>query len=256
MCHFMGKLDNCNKSFSQLGNMKSHQNKFHLDTLKVLTQKLATMDPDTPIPQEERELLEYFASIYKNSNKGIKGRGKGSTKVSLSPEAISRASSSPVEKRRTSRRKSSRTNNGDNVMANIPSTIDSLMTNENIQSVQNGIAHSDKSPNPNYSYSQFPPQAGGSLDDYPGASGYVNGAESSNNLNKDENSETNSKQNSSNNLMMPLTNVSGFSFSFDNSNEPVNAPQSNEQRSQLSNISQSPVNSQEPIKFKNISYKS
>lgn len=30
----------------------------------------------TEVPEEERELFEYFAKLYKNSNKGIKGRGK------------------------------------------------------------------------------------------------------------------------------------------------------------------------------------
>lgn len=79
---FICKLDNCNKGFTQLGNMKAHQNRFHLDTLLHLTSRLATMETDiNAVPEDERELLNYFASIYKNSNKGIKGRGKGSTKI-------------------------------------------------------------------------------------------------------------------------------------------------------------------------------
>ncbi|CCD23463.1 Azf1p NDAI_0B04290 [Naumovozyma dairenensis CBS 421] len=73
---FVCKLDNCNKTFTQLGNMKAHQNKFHLQTLLELTSKIAEMNPNETIPEEDRELLEYFASIYKNSNRGIKGRGK------------------------------------------------------------------------------------------------------------------------------------------------------------------------------------
>lgn len=79
---FICKLDGCNKTFTQLGNMKAHQNRFHLNTLNELTQRLAEMDPNENIPPKERELLEYFASLYKNSNKGIKGRGKGSTRIS------------------------------------------------------------------------------------------------------------------------------------------------------------------------------
>lgn len=78
---FICKLDGCNKTFTQLGNMKAHQNRFHLNTLNELTQKLAEMDPNENIAPKERELLDYFASLYKNSNKGIKGRGKGSTRV-------------------------------------------------------------------------------------------------------------------------------------------------------------------------------
>ena len=34
---FICKLDNCNRSFTQLGNMKAHQNRFHLDTLKTVS---------------------------------------------------------------------------------------------------------------------------------------------------------------------------------------------------------------------------
>lgn len=40
-----------------------------------MTEKFATRDADTITPQE-RELFDYFARLYKNSNKGIKGRGK------------------------------------------------------------------------------------------------------------------------------------------------------------------------------------
>ncbi|QHS76218.1 Azf1p [Saccharomyces paradoxus] len=86
---FVCKLENCNKTFTQLGNMKAHQNRFHKETLNALTAKLAEMNPSENIPLEERQLLEYFASIYKNSNRGIKGRGKGvGTKKSIisSPE--------------------------------------------------------------------------------------------------------------------------------------------------------------------------
>lgn len=78
---YICRLDNCFKRFSQLGNMKSHQNKYHPQTIKELTQKLALLDPDPTknnISQNEMELLSYFASLYKYSNKGIKGRGKSS----------------------------------------------------------------------------------------------------------------------------------------------------------------------------------
>lgn len=258
---YICKLDDCNKSFSQLGNMKSHQNKFHLETLKVLTQKLATMDPSQPIPQEERELLEYFASIYKNSNKGIKGRGKGSTKVALSPEAVSRASSSPARRSRNSRKTNSRTNSEDHEIANIPSAIDSLMTNENIQSVTNEMANQYKSPNPNYSYANFQGQPPGSLDDYSTGPAYGNPDDPNNNvgLNKEDNNiqNTDNKQSTTNNLMMPLTNVSGFSFSFDQNPEAMtNNNQVNNQSRPPAAMNQQAVNQQEPIKFKDVSYKS
>jgi len=69
------KLDNCLKQFTQLGNLKSHQNKFHAGALRTLTEKFAARDVNNISPGD-RELFEYFADLYKNSNKGIKGRGK------------------------------------------------------------------------------------------------------------------------------------------------------------------------------------
>lgn len=84
------KLDGCRaasggsgKVFSQLGNLKAHMNKFHKDTLARLSTHFtkngygAGADGETGITPEERELREYFRSLYKNCNKGIKGRGKG-----------------------------------------------------------------------------------------------------------------------------------------------------------------------------------
>ncbi|CAL9727888.1 hypothetical protein MOUN0_B02740 [Monosporozyma unispora] len=79
---FVCKLDNCFKTFTQLGNMKSHQNKFHLETLTELTKRIAEVDPAQDMSIEERDMLDYFASLYKNSNKGIKGRGKVKSKNS------------------------------------------------------------------------------------------------------------------------------------------------------------------------------
>ncbi|KAK0720857.1 hypothetical protein B0H67DRAFT_487052 [Lasiosphaeris hirsuta] len=72
---FLCRLDDCNKTFTQLGNLKSHQNKFHLDTLKTLTARVASTGFDTLL-SEDKDFWEYFTTMYKNSNKGIKGRGK------------------------------------------------------------------------------------------------------------------------------------------------------------------------------------
>ncbi|KZF21275.1 hypothetical protein L228DRAFT_169367 [Xylona heveae TC161] len=73
---FTCRLDDCGKQFSQLGNLKSHQNKFHASSLNLLTERFASIHDGEPVSQNDRELWEYFASLYKNSNKGIKGRGK------------------------------------------------------------------------------------------------------------------------------------------------------------------------------------
>ncbi|KAL4801724.1 C2H2 transcription factor [Aspergillus unguis] len=69
-------LDDCGKQFTQLGNLKSHQNKFHAETLRNLTLKFSTVIDGDHMSPQDRKLWEYFATLYKNSNKGIKGRGK------------------------------------------------------------------------------------------------------------------------------------------------------------------------------------
>jgi uncharacterized Zn-finger protein len=73
---FTCRLEDCNKQFTQLGNLKSHQNKFHSDTLRNLTQRFASFREGDAVSAQDKELWEYFADLYKNSNKGIKGRGK------------------------------------------------------------------------------------------------------------------------------------------------------------------------------------
>ncbi|KAM3082148.1 DNA-binding transcription factor [Clarireedia jacksonii] len=70
------KLDDCRKQFTQRGNLKSHQNKYHTATLRRLTSKFANLSDAEKITSADKELWEYFAALYKNSNKGIKGRGK------------------------------------------------------------------------------------------------------------------------------------------------------------------------------------
>lgn len=56
--------------------LQSHQNKFHSAALRQLTERFAALRNPDEISQEDRELFEYFAELYKNSNRGIKGRGK------------------------------------------------------------------------------------------------------------------------------------------------------------------------------------
>ncbi|KAI0122861.1 hypothetical protein BJ170DRAFT_115080 [Xylariales sp. AK1849] len=68
-------LDDCKKQFSQLGNMKNHQNRFHKETLQKLKQKFGSMAIDDIKDPKDRELISYLRQYYKNANKGIKGRG-------------------------------------------------------------------------------------------------------------------------------------------------------------------------------------
>jgi hypothetical protein len=73
--------------------LQSHQNKFHASTLKHLTQKFGTISAGGYVSKADKELWEYFASLYKNSNKGIKGRGKDRRTSTLSSSASVNASS-------------------------------------------------------------------------------------------------------------------------------------------------------------------
>jgi hypothetical protein len=56
--------------------MQSHMNKFHAGALQQLTAKIANARNGETVSSADRELREYFATLYKNANKGIKGRGK------------------------------------------------------------------------------------------------------------------------------------------------------------------------------------
>lgn len=73
---FTCKLDDCNKHFTQLGNLKSHQNKFHVETIRRLKSRFESIKEGDVVDTWEKEMWEYFGSLYKNCNKGIKGRGK------------------------------------------------------------------------------------------------------------------------------------------------------------------------------------
>ncbi|KAL1625846.1 DNA-binding transcription factor [Neofusicoccum ribis] len=90
---FTCKLEGCGKQFTQLGNLKSHQNKFHAPMLRFLTAKFASIRESDAVSPQDRELFEYFASLYKNSNKGIKGRGKD-RRISTIPSSSSTGASS------------------------------------------------------------------------------------------------------------------------------------------------------------------
>ncbi|EHK27256.1 uncharacterized protein TRIVIDRAFT_140226 [Trichoderma virens Gv29-8] len=83
---FICRLDDCNKSFSQLGNMKTHQNNFHKSTLQKLTQMFAQFSESSEVPDNYHDLFEYFQQHYKNSNKGIKGRGKTRAVAARGPQ--------------------------------------------------------------------------------------------------------------------------------------------------------------------------
>ncbi|TQV92155.1 hypothetical protein V2A60_004451 [Cordyceps javanica] len=90
---YVCKLDDCNKTFSQLGNMKTHQNNFHKESIKRLTTMFVKLAAEGDIPDEHLELFEYFNEHYKNSNKGVKGRGKARTVAARKPKGQPRSQS-------------------------------------------------------------------------------------------------------------------------------------------------------------------
>ncbi|USW51557.1 Putative Zinc finger C2H2-type [Septoria linicola] len=73
---FTCRLDGCGKQFTQLGNLKSHQNKFHVETIRRLKTRFENFQEGDVVDAWDKEMWEYFAGLYKNCNKGIKGRGK------------------------------------------------------------------------------------------------------------------------------------------------------------------------------------
>ncbi|KAI9672420.1 MAG: hypothetical protein M1829_004499 [Trizodia sp. TS-e1964] len=67
---FICKLEDCGKQFTQLGNLKART------TILNGTAHILMLSEEELVAQTDKELWQYFAQLYKNSNKGIKGRGK------------------------------------------------------------------------------------------------------------------------------------------------------------------------------------
>ncbi|OBT60340.1 hypothetical protein VE03_10448 [Pseudogymnoascus sp. 23342-1-I1] len=93
---YVCRLDGCGTCFTLLGNLKSHMNKFHVEALTALTARFAESEARGGGKEgEEDELLEYFCSLYRNANKGIKGHGKGRKVASTTYNTNSTATSPP-----------------------------------------------------------------------------------------------------------------------------------------------------------------
>lgn len=60
-----------------LTSLETHQNQFHRDIILDLTARFVKYAEAGEVPEADREMFDYFKEHYKNSNKGIKGRGKG-----------------------------------------------------------------------------------------------------------------------------------------------------------------------------------
>ncbi|TQN73580.1 Asparagine-rich zinc finger protein AZF1 [Colletotrichum shisoi] len=95
---FVCKLDDCNKMFTQRGNLKNHQNKYHEKTLMEMTDWIVSISDIDALSDDQREMYWYFANLYKNSNKGIKGRGKDRRVSNRGSKSRTAPSSYPVKR--------------------------------------------------------------------------------------------------------------------------------------------------------------
>ncbi|KZL87326.1 c2h2 transcription factor [Colletotrichum incanum] len=95
---FVCELDDCNKMFTQRGNLKNHQNKYHDKTLMEMTDWVISISDIDALSDDQREMYWYFANLYKNSNKGIKGRGKDRRVSNRDSKSGTTPSSYPVKR--------------------------------------------------------------------------------------------------------------------------------------------------------------
>lgn len=72
-------IDDCNKPFTQRGNLKNHQNKFHKEAVMKYMTLFQTNSLESLKDEKDKKLFAHFKEIYKNMNRGIKGRGVGRT---------------------------------------------------------------------------------------------------------------------------------------------------------------------------------
>lgn len=99
VCH----LDRCGKGFKLLGNLKKHMNDFHAEALGALTARFAESEARGGGKEGmEDQLLEYFRGLYRNTNKGIRGRRKGRKVASTIHNTDSTATSPPSPSSSTS----------------------------------------------------------------------------------------------------------------------------------------------------------
>ncbi|RYP12789.1 hypothetical protein DL765_007167 [Monosporascus sp. GIB2] len=70
------KMDGCPKKFGTRGNLKNHMNRFHKQAMAEWLERFTQKDESEFTPTE-REMFTFLHGIFKNLNKGIKGRGIG-----------------------------------------------------------------------------------------------------------------------------------------------------------------------------------
>ncbi|KAG9250861.1 uncharacterized protein F5Z01DRAFT_333160 [Emericellopsis atlantica] len=77
----------CHKSFATRGNLKTHLNKFHSEDTQRLQDSCMDLLENKTSSQEMPWLVQWFLVTFQNSNKGVKGRGKG-RRVAPRPEPL------------------------------------------------------------------------------------------------------------------------------------------------------------------------
>lgn len=102
LCEFDTGNGICGKRFTVRGNLGLHQNRFHRNAILELIERIEKYPNLASAPEDDRRLAGNLASIWKNLNKGIKGRGKGvnvARASSSTPPLSSPSSSTPSSPR-------------------------------------------------------------------------------------------------------------------------------------------------------------
>lgn len=125
--------------------MKTHQNNFHKEALHDLTTKFVKFTNEGYIPEEYRTLLDYFKMHYKNSNKGIKGRGKARKIAGKEAQSTPRKATKPTAS--TSRKAPQRPQEPIYTMANGPGAMDGSVPRSAPAAFAPGFPVVDQGPN-------------------------------------------------------------------------------------------------------------
>lgn len=76
----------CKKKCSQRGNLKGHIDKFHgIELSNYIALVERTTDPASQLSGRDKEVFDFFAEMFKHSNKGIPGRGKHRQVAKIGP---------------------------------------------------------------------------------------------------------------------------------------------------------------------------
>ncbi|KAK3903208.1 hypothetical protein C8A05DRAFT_14816, partial [Staphylotrichum tortipilum] len=75
--HWICRFGDCQKAFTAKGNLKNHQNIYHVAEIEEFNDRLASVSDKNKLSDKEKDMARYLAEVHNLANKGIKGRGKG-----------------------------------------------------------------------------------------------------------------------------------------------------------------------------------